>query len=125
MHTLEVVGLGILIAFLFALSSWTRAGGLKGKGKSLVRWRVRGEPNHQQTDKGAPVKRSAVWWQWPADAGWSLVVGAVVVVLAVVSLFLFKNSGWPSIILGVGVVYLVFGFIDLIKRRRRERQQNE
>lgn len=45
MHTLEVVGLGILIAFLFALSSWTRAGGLKGKGKSLVRWRARGEPN--------------------------------------------------------------------------------
>ena len=122
MHTLEVVGRGILIAFLFPLSSWTRAGGLKGK---VARLRAGGEPNHQQTNKGAPVKRSAVWWQWPGDSGWSLVVGAVVVVVAVVSLFLFKNSGWPSIILGVGVVYLVFGFIDLIKRRRRERQQNE
>ena len=52
-------------------------------------------------------------------------MGAVVVPVAVASLFLFKNSGWPPVILGVGVVYLVFGYIDLIKRRRRERQQNE
>jgi len=33
MHTAEVIGLGILIIFLFASTSWTRLGGLKGKGK--------------------------------------------------------------------------------------------
>jgi len=50
MHTLAVIGLGILIVFLFALSSWLRAGGLKSKGKGrgplyLLIGKIKGRPD--------------------------------------------------------------------------------
>jgi len=60
---------------------------------------------------------SRPWWQWPSSPKFRIIAGAVITGVAVVGLLFFKPA-WPSLLLGVGIVYLVIGSFDLIKQRR-------
>ncbi len=60
------------------------------------------------------------WWRWPVNPRTRISLGFVVIAVAIVGLFSYSPA-WPSIILGVGLVYLVFGCIDLARQKHENK----